>query len=125
MISFLPTGYICEGNEQSIARRVFTTQTKVCQFSREIWGPPRRGKTFHAACRKEHRMKSPMITETFPDDPAFAAQGANAAGRHPGDDAVCWLWWDGAIPSLPGERLGVIGHYRAETAEAGQAVLND
>lgn len=57
------------------------------------------------------------------DDPAFAAQGADTAVTHPDGTAHCWLWWSEGIPTLPKERLGIIGHYQAESAAAGQAVL--
>lgn len=40
-----------------------------------------------------------------------------------GGRADAWLWWR-TVPHLPGERLGVIGNFSAESAEATAAVLN-
>lgn len=36
--------------------------------------------------------------------------------------AEAWLWWT-AVPPMPGERLGVIGNFSAETPSAASAVL--
>lgn len=37
-------------------------------------------------------------------------------------EARCSLWWK-TVPTLPGETLGVTGHFAARSAEAGHAVL--
>lgn len=37
----------------------------------------------------------------------------------------CAIYYDGEIPTLPGERLGVIGQYEAPDAETGKATLDD
>src|SRR5579871_6487296 len=37
--------------------------------------------------------------------------------------ARCSLWWN-EVPALPDEKLGVIGHFSAESGEAGVFLLN-
>lgn len=39
-------------------------------------------------------------------------------------EAHCSVWWN-AVPSLPNERLGVIGHFSAQSEAAGKAVLEE
>jgi GNAT superfamily N-acetyltransferase len=40
------------------------------------------------------------------------------------EKAEAWLWWS-SVPALEGERLGVIGHFFAETAAAAHTVLRE
>jgi len=39
-------------------------------------------------------------------------------------EAHCSIWWN-AVPSLPNEKLGVIGHFSAQSEVAGKAVLEE
>ncbi|GAB4453150.1 MAG: hypothetical protein OHK0029_05370 [Armatimonadaceae bacterium] len=57
------------------------------------------------------------------ENPAFAVMQANAAVQTGDGNGECWLWWEGDIPSLPNEKVGVIGNYRADSDEAGKQVL--
>ncbi|HEX2101015.1 MAG TPA: hypothetical protein VHF69_10145, partial [Candidatus Synoicihabitans sp.] len=52
-----------------------------------------------------------MTPPSLGEDQRLALPGANV-----------WLWWS-QVPTLPGEKLGVIGQFAAETAEAAAAVL--
>ncbi len=74
---------------------------------------------------------APTAAETLlpPFDPEdIARHGANAhrvwrnASGH--IEARCSLWWD-ATPPVPGQRLGILGHYAAATAAAGRGLLNE
>lgn len=40
----------------------------------------------------------------------------------PDGTAEAWVWWTN-VPQLPGERIGVIGHFRADNEAAATAVL--
>lgn len=53
--------------------------------------------------------------------PEPGADGSDAVVSVPGAHGSLW-WRD--VPALPGERLGVIGHYGAEDAATGQAMLD-
>ena len=65
----------------------------------------------------------------FPGDeiPGFDARliAAHSADEHLAAEdgsARCTLWW-GAVPSLEGERLGVVGHFSAESPAAAAGLL--
>lgn len=84
-----------------------------------------------------HRPLSIQATEdlsafaAFWGKPGFTA-GIVAAHRPDGHlvaldpdrgiSARCSLWWQ-SVPSLPGHRPGVIGHYAAESAASGSAMI--
>jgi hypothetical protein len=66
-----------------------------------------------------------MITSTPPDSlPAEAVAHKPNAYAAVGT-AHCSLWWDGEIPTLPGERLGIIGHYASEKPEDAKSLLDE
>jgi predicted N-acetyltransferase YhbS len=71
---------------------------------------------------------SAEIIEVPGGDPTFADHGQDISlqlialpNGAPG--AACSLWWSDA-PALPGERVGVIGHFAADDTEAGSQLLN-
>ena len=63
-----------------------------------------------------------MISANVSVLPAPGAQGENALVT--ADGAECAVWWRGEIPSLPGERVSILGRYEATSAEAGGAVID-
>lgn len=75
-------------------------------------------------------MESLVDAVTLPpfDEAIVARQGADAhrirfdqAGR---PQARCSLWWQ-TVPSVPGKKLGLIGHFAAQTSDDAIALLND
>ena len=56
------------------------------------------------------------------DSSLLRAQKANEHLSTNQGDARCSLWWD-VVPKLEGERLGVVGHFQADSPEAASFVL--
>jgi GNAT superfamily N-acetyltransferase len=80
------------------------------------------------------RIHDPAALEAYRDTPLYAGFDPACLAQH-GPDlhllgldaerrpvARCSLWWCQA-PELPGERLGVVGHFAAAAAEAAGALL--
>ncbi len=71
-------------------------------------------------------IHSRVDMESYLDQPLYAGFDAGVLERHGADvhllheangGARCSLWWS-QVPGLPGERLGVLGHFSAATREA-------
>jgi hypothetical protein len=62
--------------------------------------------------------------DTIPDfdGSLLASQRANEHLSTGDGEARCSLWWD-IVPKLENERLGVIGHFQADSADAGSFLL--
>jgi GNAT superfamily N-acetyltransferase len=56
------------------------------------------------------------------DSPLLAAQHADEHLCLEDGSARCSLWWT-VVPSLPGEKLGIVGHFQAASAESGSVLL--
>jgi GNAT superfamily N-acetyltransferase len=64
------------------------------------------------------------VGDDFP--PEFADSLADAFRLTPdGRQGNCTLWFKDGVPTLPGERLGIIGDYSAATEEEGRAILDE
>lgn len=63
-----------------------------------------------------HGIPPEQLARQRPDELLVASDGGRVAAR-------CGLWWNRVAPH-PGHRLGVIGHYYAESPDAGVTILN-
>ncbi len=63
-----------------------------------------------------YEISAAELKRQNPDERLLAWDGDRVAAR-------CGLWWT-RVAALPGQRIGVIGHYYALSAPAGEAVLN-
>jgi len=62
--------------------------------------------------------------EAIPDFDAsvIVSQNADEHLSMDGAGGRCSLWWN-TVPEMPGERLGIIGHFQAVSPEAGECLL--
>jgi GNAT superfamily N-acetyltransferase len=75
---------------------------------------------------------TPTDLDAFCTLPGLSTLTPDLVGRHQpdlsflavsdGPAARCSLWWT-RVPTLPGEKLGLIGHYAARNADAASALL--
>jgi len=64
----------------------------------------------------EHEIAPDQLARQRPDELLLAWNGADIAAR-------CGLWWNN-VAAYPNHRLGVIGHYFADSSASGETILN-